>query len=746
MKKYRIFTALLLCLCLILPVFSAAAEDEPSAKPAFITESGGLYAHAKVGSSSSQAWTKWSDHSGVNAENNVKYIFLPAYADNDRVELYNNYDETVTVSGTQIPSGGSATVSYTDGEKLNVTRGDATYSLVIRKSDAEASVFVNDPRSSYVDANGSTVNTDLYSFLILDKENSVKGSSVSVVSDSGITDTVLKKIKGRGNTNWRETDKKPFNLTFNSSVTIGHTAGKKFSFVSNAKDSTLLRNSVMYDLADEVSSPYAPNSSFVDFYVNGVYRGCYIACDKIDLGKSAVVSLPDSSDKQDTGFNFLIEVDVWNYQNDVYFVTDRGYHVVLKTPDLDGYTESNASMKTQYDYIKDTYQSFENTLYSGTLSELEQICDLDSLASMYLLQDLGKNCDGGYTSTYFTYNATEGKFYAAPIWDCDSDLGAVNCTRDGCSYSTSNVKGWTTRLATYNRTVNPYGKAFTTSGKTSDGKSFEDIVKEVWNTRFVPAVDTLLGKAQPSGRLKSIDDYASSITKARYNNYIMWDFMWLCSDYRNTGLNKSYQKNYEGELQYLKDWTSARADWITSQFSDTHTEPEGNVTVYFKNTRAWNTVDYYVWADGNTHEAEWPGKAAQYLGKTVDGFGLYKAVFDSKYVNVIFNNGDNAEQTANLVSDDNALYSPTENFTLKSNKKRFECDAMTYSDSPLLGDPDLSGSINVNDVTLIQLSLVGLKPLGENEKKVADADRNGTLNIRDATTIQLYLANRITEL
>ncbi|MCR5652247.1 MAG: CotH kinase family protein [Ruminococcus sp.] len=640
MKTTKILS-LILAVILVVTVSATAfaldgdIEVNPNAKPSFITTAGGIYAHADAGSDSPQAWQLWANYDGINADSSAKYLFLPAFSDSGKVELYNNYTESVTAGGVTIPAGESKIVGYTDGSAMTVKRGSTDYSLIIRKSDAEASVYVNDKTNSYVDADGAIQNTDLYSFLIQNKQNSCSTANVSVVSSSGITDTKLKKIKGRGNSNWRETDKKPFNLTFNDITTIGHTTSKKFSFVSNAKDSTLLRNSIMYDLSNDVGNPYAPDTSFTDFYVNGVYRGCYIACNKVELGKNAVVRLKDESDTQDSDFSFLVEVDVWNYQDDVYFNTNKGYTVVLKTPDLDGYDSSNTSMKAKYDFIKNTYQNFENALYNGNLSQLEQICDLDSLATMYLLQDFGKNCDGGYTSTYFTYNATDGKFYAAPIWDCDSDLGAVDCKRDGCSTSTCSTTGWTTRLATYNRTVNPYGKAFTTSGRTADGNTFEDIVKKIWTERFVPAVEVLMGRGQSNGRLKSIDEYANSIAKARYNNYVMWDFMWLCSRYRNTGLSGSYANDYDGELSYLKDWTQARANWITSQFSGTTpteptnptspTTPQGSYYLTGLGFGGWGATDYKLTpnADGSYYIDVTLTANTRYYFKIFDGGDNY---------------------------------------------------------------------------------------------------------------------------
>ncbi len=738
-------------------VIALAEENEvtlnPEAYPKFADKSyGALYAHATLGGDSANAWQRWDNgYSGINAKEGVRYFFLPKTADDSKVEIYNNYETEIKVGEVNIPSYTSAVVDYESGKQITVTSPTKTYTLEVYKSDSESSVYVNDTTNSYTDAEGTVQNTDLYSFLIMNKENSVKGSDCAVTGENGVSDTTLKKIKGRGNTNWRDTDKKPFNIQFNDTITIGHTTNKKFSLVSNAKDSTLLRNSIMYDLANEVGSPYSPSQSFVDFFVNGVYRGCYIACQKIDLGKNSVVSLKDESDKKDTDFNFLVEVDVWNYASDVYFVSDKGYHVVLKTPDLEGYDETDATMNTQYNFIKNKYQEFENALYGGNLTDLEKICDIESLATQYLLQDFGKNCDGGYTSTYFTYNAEEDKFYAAPIWDCDSDLGAVDCVRENCTESTCNYKGWVTRNATYTynkkiKTVNPLGQAFKLSGATESGENFEQLCADIWNEKFVPNINIILGKAPASGSLKSIDEYASAISSASYLNYVMWDFMWLCSRY-NSGLNKRYTDDYSGELSYLKDWTQARADWMTAQFNpSTPTEPDtpsDSHTIYFANTKNWNNVSYYAWTN-RTPKADWPGEPAQYVGKNADGVDIYKAVFPKTYANIIFNDGGIYSQTDDIaITADSAIYYPAQKASENSYKEIFSFTSDSYGNDAVIGDVNADGNINVKDTTLIQKHLVNDAALNNTQIKIADTNFDNTVSIRDATIIQMYTAKII---
>ncbi|MGN0460151.1 MAG: CotH kinase family protein [Ruminococcus sp.] len=756
----QILSVVLSMLMILSSIFiSYAAEGDElitntNVAPSFAsTDEVGIYAHATAGGESAEAWQKWETQSGMNSKKDVKYLFLPSISSDNQVELYNNYPDAVTIDDSiTVEPYTSQVINYSSGTEITVARESKSYTMIIYKSDAEASVYVNDTTGVYTDCNGNTVESDFYSFLTANKENSVSGSSCAIVSSNGIQETTLKKIKGRGNTNWKHSDKKPFNLQFNSMTTIGNITSKKFSLISSAMDSTMLRNKIMYDLANEVGSPYAPNVSYIDFYINGIYRGCYLISQKVDLGKNSLVSLKDTSDDVDTDFSFLVEVDIWNYANDVYFVSDGGYHVVCKTPDLDGYTPEDESLSAKYNFIKSTYQKLEDALYTGTMSDLEKICDLDSLATMYLMQDFGKNCDGGYTSTYFTYNADEKKFYACPIWDMDSTLGAVDCVRDGCSNSTCHYTGWTTRTATYRNSVNPYGKAFTVQGTSASGQTFEELCKSVWKERFVPAIKLILGNGTALGdRLKSVEEYEKSISQARFNNYVKWNFAWYCI-FNDSGLTSSYQANYDGEISYLKDWIYARANWISTQYGFEEfpvIEPSDDeiTTIYFANTQGWEKVNYYVW-NGSGAIADWPGVPAYFIGKDENGVDIYKAMFSSKYKYIIFNDSIATEQTLDLyLNNYNNFYILDKESGIKDEYgfTKYSANADVFT-SGLIGDVNLDGEVNIKDVTLIQRYVAKDAQLGYKQVDVAETDKDGTVTVKDATKIQKYLVKLITKL
>lgn len=544
--------------------------------PDFITDEEGLYAHAKLGIDSKEAWQRWNSYKGTNAEVGCKYFLLPKSVDDNYIEIYNNYNEDIWVSNINVKPKKICLLKYIEGEKIIVSKGNDTCELIIKKSNADASVFINDTINNYKDYNGEVVCSDLYSFLIKDKRNYVSDIKCTIVNNNEVIDTKLKKIKGRGNSTWYEQEKKPFNITFYNSTTIGNTRSKKFSILSNGCDKTMLRNKIIFDLSNDVGLPYSPNISYIDFYINGDYKGCFLACEKVDMGKNELIKLDDNYEKKNINFNFLVEVDCWNYYYDTFFETNKGYKIVIKNPDLKDLEDDNK----KYNYIKETYQKFEDMLYDSdtSLNELEKICDLNSFATMYLIQEFCKNIDGGFSSTFFTYNAEEEKFYAMPIWDCDSTFGEINIIREGYNLSTCNYKGWLIKDAKYNGVVNALGQCFNIKGKTNDGETFEDICKKLWNEKFVPNINIILGKVEPKENLMSIDQYKINCEKALYNNFIKWNIgdFYKCNESR---IQKTYNTHYNCEFEYLKDWIEARANWMTDMFNS-KTNEEENVNYY----------------------------------------------------------------------------------------------------------------------------------------------------------------------
>ena len=63
-----------------------------------------------------------------------------------------------------------------------------------------------------------------------------------------------------------------------------------------------------------------------------------------------------------------------------------------------------------------------------------------------------------------------------------------------------------------------------------------------------------------------------------------------------------------------------------------------------------------------------------------------------------------------------------------------------YLDYFTMGDPNFSGSVNINDVTAIQLYSAGEESFDNLQKRNADVNFDGKIDIDDATMIQKYIA------
>ncbi len=625
-------------------------------------KSNGLYAYAGVTDTvGPDAWQRWDSVSGKD----YRYFYLPCTASDTEVIIYNSYSKTIEINGVKIDAGCYNTVPYENGTVYDTT-GD--YSVKIMKSDAEGAIYINNPATEYKDENKNVIsNTDLYAFLTGGSKNREAKGSGAVASADGIIDyevekdgemigaASVKKIKGRGNSTWNLA-KKPFNITFNENIKLDGMKGKKWSLLANAQDPSLLRNRLVYDLANEVNMTYACDSRFVDWFVNGDYKGSYQLTQKIEMGKNTVmpdleeplVEVEEEGDVVPTAdFDFILELDTKeNAQSsgDKGFTTTKGQWMTFKTPD--------APTDEQITFIKAKYQAVENALYSGDIATLETLVDLDDFARAYLINEVAKNLDAGVTSCYFTFNFNEdtgeGKFTTAPVWDYDNALGnSVSISgrhdKNGKMLDVTGPSGWYARdLMHYaiSGTLNVFGQACATTKTNAAGETFNDVVKRIWNDEFMPALAVLEGTATAAnGRLNTVEGYLANLKDSgQWNyNYAKWDLTanngWV-ADHSNLVMydydadantlnreNKSYdQYTLEGQANYAGDWLISRMNWLAAQFADAEeadavlpAAKDGYMRIFFTNEWKWTDVKIHIWNSKLQSDTTWPGQSMTFF-------------------------------------------------------------------------------------------------------------------------------------
>lgn len=593
-------TAMILALILAFgafSVYSVSAAEQPVIS--FETNKA-LYVHAVLNSTDGEAWQAWQsehdeDFNEVNPD--VKYFFLPTSADEKRVDIYNGFESAVTVNGVEIQSGEAATVNYEVGTTYSVNVFGKKYALKFMKSNAEAAIYVN---NTDADGNG----TELMKYLNVDKERSASATGAVVSANGNIDNTTIKKIKGRGNTTW-DKPKKAYNITYDGAVSVGGmSATKKFSILANYQDDSLSRNRFLYDLSDAVGMPYASDSRYVDFYANGYYWGSYQMTQKVDVGSSNLINdIDDEAYLNSDGtinedFPFLCEVDSGATEGADYFVTSSsGNKLTIKAPELEpgdaGYDEVKA-------YVKSKFDAFYNSLKS-TVSDPSVYADVDSLAKIYLINELGKNWDAGVSSLYFVYKQDSNgqyKFFASPVWDYDNSLGnAVGVESELDSIGVTDYEEYTGWWCMYKGRPSPRN-CNNIMNYMSRNKTILSKAATVWFEEFVPSIEEFAQTdssapytSSSSEMYRATDYYALLKGSAEMNYQCGWlvdTGSWICdhsslkkahydvetNTYTVDSKATSYTQDFTGMYNYCVDWLVSRAAWMSSQMADDYVASE----------------------------------------------------------------------------------------------------------------------------------------------------------------------------
>ena len=579
-------------------------------------------------------------------------FFLPSGADCDTVSIWfartekdSSTGKTVSVpetgyvliNGERVKSGDSIRLP-SEGNYLSITLEDEKKSetkIHIRKSAAIPSMFISTSSGSMEDIHA-------------DKEHKEKGEML-LIREDGTQDYkgALKHIKGRGNVTW-DYNKRPYNIKLDQSADLlGMGKAKGWCLLANYLDTSLLRNKIVYDLAEETGIDFTMDSRSLDLYLNGEYKGTYLMTEKVEIDKNRVnvtdmekatenangedvdlESYPAGgsnayavntrkwreipNDPADITGGYLIEVELdERYAGEACgFVTRIGQAVTMKAPEF--------VSKKQIDYIAGFYQDMEDALYAKTGynakgKHFSEYLDEESVAKMYLLQEYSLNLDSGITSFYLYKDSDltgDGKLHMAPVWDFDIALGN-HPGRDGVNLTDPQV-WWANRAQIYNvGGLNLLAQAV----------QYESVKKQIveqWNEVFRPAVRYLLGKNtdyQPK-KLKKLSEYKNEVSVSAEMNFMIWPETLMHSV---TGVQSG--ANFTESMEYIENFLDRRVSFL-------HETSKGGL--------AYGTVSGYQRLTGTVH-MEGTMKAGETLTAKVensnakDGF-LYQWFADGEEI------------------------------------------------------------------------------------------------------------------
>ena len=347
------------------------------------------------------------------------------------------------------------------------------------------------------------------------------------------------KIRGRGNTTWNM-PKKGYRLKLTAAQPLlDMPAHKDWVLLANFADKTLMRNNLAFELSRRVGMAWTPRMRYAEFYLNNEFLGNYQIGEKIEVAPARVnitpITTTDVTPPAVEG-GYLLEVDYADRIDpaDDFFVNNpSGYHFVMQAP------SGSDVQPAQKAYIAAYTQALENSIFAGDFNAQTGVpsrLDIDSLVNYYIVNELLKNKDAAMGSSVYLYKDRGTRLTMGPLWDFDISAGNIDFYP-----SAMTPDGW------YLRNTTAWFDALMQT------PAFKSRVIARWQQLY-PSLRTITGY---------VDAQANALNRSQRRNFQVWPilgtYVWP---------NQVVTGSYGGEVAWLRNWLSARIDWMNLHINE----------------------------------------------------------------------------------------------------------------------------------------------------------------------------------
>ncbi len=356
---------------------------------------------------------------------------------------------------------------------------------------------------------------------ILDKENYVPATFTIDPNGTDVapyTGTI--GIRGRGNSTWT-LPKKPYKVKLDTkSALMGMPSKRDWALLANAFDRSQVRTTTAAAISEATDLAWTPRYRHVEVLLNGEYQGVYQLSETVEPGSNRV----DIDELEDTdnalpevSGGYLLELDDrLEENNEPGWRTARNVPIVVKEPD--------PTTPAQRSYIRNHITTFENRLFSTDYTDpvlgFRPYLDIGAFIDLYLVQEITRNGDSYWSSTYFYKKRDDDKLYFGPMWDFDRSMGSSVTPRE------QPPEGW------YARNNGPWVKRLFT------------------DPQVAAAVDARVQQLMPflTALPAQIGALATSLQPAIANDAVRWN----------------YEQRESDTPAYLQDWLTQRVAWMAA--------------------------------------------------------------------------------------------------------------------------------------------------------------------------------------
>lgn len=471
----------------------------------------------------------------VFVQDGEKYIFLPSYATEDKVDYSYSLKKTM------------------QQEKVNVLKSANISTIYIQTASGTLDgIYAN-------------------------KDYSETGK-ITCINPNGTTDYsgALSSIQGHGNYSWNSEvwTKKPFGIKLDKTGRLFELGNcKNYTLIANASDPTLMRNDIAREMEAALEVPFSHKGVMADLYINGDYLGVYYLCDNLDISEEQIdiTNLEEAMKVLYSGVNvrnlpinetveykgrdypeepdditggYLVEREFCDRYRVEYpnltsgFMIDSGEDFIVKSPTYCSVGEIT--------YIRSIFNDIDLALgaedgYSEVSGKrYSELIDVDSFAKRYLVDEVSKNYDAGNSSAFFykDIDANGGLVNYGPGWDYDMTFGSYQDWMDyedpseitfGQCGEESNQ--WYRKL--YNR------------------PDFEELVKKHYSEDILPYINSLL--------TKEIDTKREFMSAAYEMEAIRWKSM-----YEECGIMVGSDEAFD----VLKSFVTIRSEALSKEWCE----------------------------------------------------------------------------------------------------------------------------------------------------------------------------------
>lgn len=293
-------------------------------------------------------------------------------------------------------------------------------------------------------------------------------------------------------------------------------------------DRALIRNALMYRLSNRIGL-HAIRTQFVEIFVNldasridrsNDYYGIYVFMEKISRGPHRVdvepIARTATEEPEITG-GYLLKRDRPG-PGDVG-LPGNIQHVYPREEDIPPH---------QVEWLRSYLSAASSSFGRGTYPEF---FDVDSAVDFHILREFAKSQDHFIVSTYFS--KPRGRpIHLGPVWDFDRTFGSLGADpdiQDPIGWSGLRLSNWWSGFFNQEEFVTQYKQRW----------------QELRNGRELD-LDNMFA---------FIDSLAEEIAEAQVRNFQRWQIL-------------DPNGGWERELQIIKDYMSARFDWMDTQLYD----------------------------------------------------------------------------------------------------------------------------------------------------------------------------------